>query len=237
MFDKLKSKWQKASGLEKAAVGAGLTAATGGLAPIVAGGAAIGSGISKFHKDRVRRPGWQRKQMLRKDMQRLQEGPQALGLSESERERMLQEQMEASNAQAQAQQTAIAQQALSGGEFQQDTYAQAQQAAAQAQQTAAAQAQANVEAQNQQRITQEANRIRAEIAQKQAENEAKTKYWTDKGVNLALNIMSMAGGLPGIAAGAGTGSVSTASPARDITEYEVEGVDPDVLDQMSNERW
>lgn len=233
--DRIAEKYKNANGLGKAGMiagGVGLGLATGGLAPAAYG---IGSGINKYHNDRVNRmrPGWHRKQALRADIQRMQ-NPEELGLSDQERTRIMDERMQDSNTQAQAASSDIARTALSGQSFQDGSFAGAQEAIAAAPQQAAASAYADVEDANQRKITQEADRIRAAMADQEERNKENTKYWTNLGINLATTIATMGAGTPGLIAAAGTGpktgskaapADATQTPQTPITEAESAGLD------------
>lgn len=205
MIDKLTKKagraWTNASALEKAGMVAGgvaaapFVAAGGAAAPMLSGaissaapGLSAALGGKKFYDDRKDRVGWRLKQIAKADMERLAQGPQALGLSDSEKQQMLQESQEQANLAAQAQQANIAQQALAGGEFQQGAFADAQQAAGAAAQQAAQEATANVQAANQARIGSESERIQADMAAREKRNREAVKFWSQFGVNLALSL-------------------------------------------------
>jgi hypothetical protein len=208
MLDKLANKakrtYNKAGDkVGKNTVRTAVGAAATGLAPA----AGIAYGVHRFHKGRVNRPGWQLKQMYKADVARMQQGPQAMGLSDTEMDQMRMNAMAAQNQQTQAQQQALAQQAMGTGEFNEAQFQQAQQQVAAAGQAAAQATEANVQSAKASSVDAERKSTEAAMVAKRAENQAKTKAALETLAPALSMVLGVATGGVSLAGSAGTGAM------------------------------
>lgn len=161
------------------------------------------------------RPIKQEKEMLKQDVALMRESPEALGLSQAEREQMVSEQQSAAAAQRQGAQTDLARTALAGQDFQQGAFAQAQEnIAAQAASTGAQAARSATDA-SMARVTQQEARIRRDLAAAAERNRKQAQFWAQMGINAAGTALGALGGPAGLAAMGvlGTGKVGAAIAA------------------------
>lgn len=151
------------------------------------------------------------KEMLARDVATLENNPEALGLTEAERDAMVAKEQTAAGAQRQGQQAELARQALAGQEFQQGAFTEAQgEIAEQAQQTGAAAA-ARAEGLHQQMIARESARIRQQMDAARERARQNARFWAKFSVDSAGQIMDVAGQAKDI------GAMGTGNTAEDVT--------------------
>lgn len=226
MLDKLATKAKRAYNKAgdkygKNTIRTGAAWATAGFAPMAAGA----YGIHRYHKGRVNRPGYILKQEWLANRDRYLQGPQAMGMSDTEMDQMRMNAMAAQNQQTQAQQQALAQQAMGTGEFNEAQFQQAQQQVAAAGQAAAQATEANVQSAQASAVDAESKSTQAAIVAKRAENQKKTKAALEMLAPVLSGVLAVATGGASLAGGAGTGAMglstlmnaATGNKATDIT--------------------
>jgi hypothetical protein len=139
------------------------------------------------------RPVRDSKELLAADVNTLQNNPQALGLDAAQRQQMLSEATQASNAARQAQMTQLGQQALAGQPFQQNAFQQAQKSVAESGSQAQAQASSDINKLNQQMIESESNRIRSDLDAARQRAKENTQFWGQFGLDTVSTIVKTIG--------------------------------------------
>lgn len=189
LFDKIKSS-EKA----KVGIGAGLGAVLGG--PVgAAAGAAIGKGAHALGnwKPFKNKPVKTARELLGQDIEKLKD-PQAFGLSDAERQKIIGEAAQQDAAARQAQVSELGRQALAGQGFQAGAFQQAQESIAAGGEQAAAAAAAAAADLNQRMIEQGAAQARARLDAERERVRENTRFWLNMGINGAASIVSAAMG-------------------------------------------
>ena len=210
----------KAAGL---AAGIGLTALTGGAgAPLIPAlyksGAKLDEKNPLNFKDKLH-PRRTSREMLRADLATMQNNPNALGLSDAEKEKMRAEAVQTASAQNQALSGQLSQQALAGQGFQSGSFAQAQRDVGASSADAGTKAGTGINDLSNRMIESEKERIRAAVEQRRAQNEERARYWLNFGITsmgamigAAMNPAGVFGAAGGGAGAAGAGA-APAAPA------------------------
>ena len=229
----------KIAGLGKAA---GVAAGVFG-APLITAGAFGADALAKANPFKYPvKPGKQSKEMLAADLQTLRTNPEALGMTEAEKEKMRADAVQTASAQNQAQSSQLAQSALAGQGFQQGAFNQAQQALGESAADAGVKAGSSINELNNRIIESESQRIRDALEAERKLKMEKDRFWLNLGIQGVGAVISaaMGGGasplsglqLPG-SGGASGGSttnvnVETGSPT-DVSDALAEAEDTAAL--------
>jgi len=188
----------------------------GGVAALPFAPAASAAMFGKYGAEKFGNPAQPiktRKEMLAKDLNTLQSDPNALGMSDAEREKMIGQATRGAQAQQQQQAQQLNQAALAGQGFQAGALQDAARSSTDQGEAAAAQAAVGAGQLHQQMISQERSRILGELDA--AANRAKenTRYWLNFGINSVGSVIGavMGGGAGPLASAAG--ALPTAPPA------------------------
>ncbi len=121
--------------------------------------------------------------MLKADYATLAKNPQALGLSDAEKQQQIDQAAQAAGAQRQSAQAELGRQALAGQGFQQGAFTQASQNIGAGAAQDVAQASAQVQDRSNQLIEQEKDRILAEVDAERAKRTQNRQFWLQFGLS------------------------------------------------------
>lgn len=225
LFDKIKES-EKA----KVGIGTGVGTFVGGAAGAAAGGL-LGKGVHALQnwKPFKNKPVKTARELLGQDLEKLKD-PQAFGLSDAERQRMIGDAAQQDAAARQAQVSDLGRQALAGQGFQAGAFQQAQEGIAAGGEQAAAGAASAAADLNQRMIEQGTAQARARLDAERDRVRENTRFWLNMGIQGASAIVSAAisGGLGFPMPSLNMGSSRDLTPQDETDLSSLQGAEPPV---------
>lgn len=200
-------------------VGAG-AGAVGSMVGGPAGGAVAGKAASSaMDKLGKLRPNKTQKEMLQQDLNTLQNDPDALGLSDAERQQIVGDATQQAGQLAQAQTSELARSALAGTPQQQSALNEAASSLTGASAQAGAEASRTASDLHQSMVQQEKARIMSDLDRRAAAERENRKFWLQFGIDSLATLMGAAG------AGGRSGTGDTPSPKENAFAGPMEAVE------------
>jgi hypothetical protein len=182
-------------GAKDAAAVAALTAVAAPVG-LAYGGIRAGSAIAGGIKNRKLKPIKESKEMLAADLDRLNNDPDSLGLTQAQQDQMIGAAQQQSRATQQAQTAELSRSALAGQDFQAGALQEAAKGIADQGDQAAAAASANVQQMHRQLVQQEKARILGDLSAQRERARENTRFWTQFGFTAAGSLIGAALGNP-----------------------------------------
>jgi hypothetical protein len=153
-------------------------------------------GLAQEAKSNALKPVQTWKDILKADLNTLQNNPDALGLSDPQREQMIGQATQAARAQQQGQVSQLSRDAMGAQGFQAGALVQAQKAVADKSEDAAVKAATGVNELHTQLVEQNKARIMADLDAQRERARENTRFWMDFGVQSAGKLVSAIFGVP-----------------------------------------